>query len=436
MNYIINPVSGEKVNIISQSGKQILKNYINIYNNGGSLRAERTGDTTVRITSSSPSDFAEDIYVPENDEYFDLFEDQMEKINSNLKQIKDTTKHRINKPYSKEPIDIRARSITPPNIDYVNRYDKTNKKLNNHYQMYMDKADMYLTHALENGYIDLEDISYRLILGYTNEQIAKGVADKYFHDSRWLGENAFEYYGKDYAWFHSPFVRNSSPPPKNTTDFEDEEISDLELDGGSKRKRDTDDNFKKSTRHIKRAKRRGSFDIPFFRSSTELEAIEKEARDKGMDGDGILTSPVSEFIKKGTLDEESKKMLDHLDKYLSRFTPSPLPKLSPSPTLPPPPPTIPKPTPRRSNRLKNTLLTGGDGDEYEIEQRELQELADRLYPPPPAMVALMRIQKQGDEHEMAWPNHRYTDTQYNSTVMTTVPVSNPRNDPNSPLYER
>ena len=64
--------------------------------------------------------------------------------------------------------------------------------------MYMDKADMYLTHALENGYIDLEDISYRLILGYTNEQIAKGVADKYFHDSRWLGENAFEYYGKDY----------------------------------------------------------------------------------------------------------------------------------------------------------------------------------------------------------------------------------------------
>lgn len=371
MNYIINPVSGEKVNIISQSGKQILKNYINIYNNGGSLHAEEIYDI--------------------GDEYFDLFDDKKNQINNNL----------TNKIYE-EPIDFHSRSITPPNIDYVNRYDNTNNKLNNHYQMYMDKADMYLTHALESGYIDLEDISYRLILGYTNEQIAKGIADKYFHDSRWLGENAFEYYGKDYAWFHSPFVRNNSPPPTNTTDFEDEEISDLELSGGSKRKRETND-FKESTRHIRPAKRRGSFDIPFFKSSTELEAIEKEARDKGMRGDGILTSPVSEFIKKGTLDEESKKMLDHLDKYLSRFSPSPLPKLSPSPTFLSPSPILSTPQPilgprpRSSNRLKKkNLLTGGDGDEDWLEREiEIQEQADIFYPPIPAMVALMRTWTQG-----------------------------------------
>ena len=397
MNYIINPISGEKVNIISQSGRQILKNYINIYNNGGTLRAERTGDTTVRITSSSPtfSESAEDIYVPakiedEYDGYFDL-----DKIDNNLKQINDTMnelKQRTKKPFSDEPIDIRARSITPPNIDYVERYDNMNNKLNSHYQLYMDKAEMYLNNALERGLITEDNIKDREVLGKSREEIAKGVADKYFHDSYWLGKSAFEYYGTDYAWFHNPLVRKHSPPPTNITDFE-EELSDLELpetdlSGGSKRKISELSDFSELAGEVKKPKRRGSFDIPFFRTPTELEAIEKEARDKGMRGDGILTSPVSEFIARGTLDEESKKMLDHLDKYLSRFTntSSPLPILSPSPTLPPPPPTLPKPTPtlpkptpRRSERLAIPPLppsTGGYGEEDEERDRAIQDYHD------------------------------------------------------------
>ena len=78
MNFIINPETGEKIDILTDNGKQILKKYIENYKNGGSKRKNPfsfESDVDYKKIKTGPVEYTFNINPTIVNEIFNLMED-------------------------------------------------------------------------------------------------------------------------------------------------------------------------------------------------------------------------------------------------------------------------------------------------------------------------------------------------------------------------